>query len=159
MNFYEFGVTTTIDWQNVETIYVKAESSHDAIKYLLKLTDEDNEDKPFADFKFRTAIPECCMLNNVEILDSTQKPFFAIEIAKDEQEFAPWLEWYSVRMNGKIIGNIARNTNVEETYYFDALTDVHYGRWTSDRHYSGKHADLEAAKTAAFRYAEYLNEQ
>ena len=98
------------------------------------------------------------MLNNVEILDSTQKPFFAIEITKDEQEFA-WLEWYSVRMNGKIIGNISRNTNVEETYYFDALADVRYGRWTSDRHYSGKHADLEAAKTAAFRYAEYLNEQ
>lgn len=66
MNFYEFGVTQTIDWCDVKTVYVEAESSHEAIKFMLTLSsasncDRENEKFPFADFKFRTAIPFCCI--------------------------------------------------------------------------------------------------
>ena len=69
MHYFEFAVTPFIDWKEILTIFVKAESSHDAIKYLLKVTDEDNIDYPFADFKFRTFVPECCLPNDAVIYE------------------------------------------------------------------------------------------
>lgn len=70
MHYFEFAVTPFVDWKEVLTIFVKASSSHDAIKYLLKFTDEDNIDCPFADFKFRTFVPECCLPNNAVIYEA-----------------------------------------------------------------------------------------
>lgn len=60
-------MTPFIDWSEIQTIYVKAHCSSDAIRYLLTLTNEDDREFPFADFKFRTAIPECCLLNDTAI--------------------------------------------------------------------------------------------
>lgn len=158
MNFYEFGVTSSIEWQDIQTVYVKADSSHDSIKYLLTLTDEDDINKPYADFKFRTAIPECCMLNNVEILEATQEIGFIVEFSKEEQDF-DWLEWHTVRMNGKIIGSIGRNINVENTYYFSAHEGTNYGRLMTNNKYSGNYKTLDEAKDSAYLYAEYLNKK
>ena len=67
MNFYEFATTETVDWSVVKTVYVKTASSHDAIRFMLKLTCPSNLLRPFIDFKFRTAIPECCIENNAVI--------------------------------------------------------------------------------------------
>lgn len=158
MNYYEFGVTTTIDWTRADTVYVKAESSHDAIKFMLTQTSDEDENHPYADFKFRTAIPECCMLNNVEILDATIPPAFVVEYSNAEQEF-DWLEWWIVRMNGKIIGSIGRNTLVQEDYHFSAHADEHYGWLKTNREYSGNYNTLDKAKDAAYSYAEFLNKQ
>lgn len=73
MHYFEFGVTPFIDWREVQTIYVKANSSSEAIRYLLTLTNEDNESFPFADFKFRTALPECCMSSDPVIYYAPSK--------------------------------------------------------------------------------------
>lgn len=67
MHFSEFAVTETIDWCDVKTVYVKAASSSDAIRFMLKLTCPSNPDRPFVDFKFRTAIPECCIESDAVI--------------------------------------------------------------------------------------------
>lgn len=61
MHYFEFAVTPFVDWKEISTVFVKAHCSSDAIRYLLTLTDEDDKDFPFADFKFRTAVPECCL--------------------------------------------------------------------------------------------------
>lgn len=66
MHFFEFGVTSYEDWRDVQTVYVKAESSHEAIKFMLNICQMD-EIFSFIDFKFRTALPECCIENNATI--------------------------------------------------------------------------------------------
>lgn len=73
MNFYEFGVTQTIDWCDVKTVYVRTASSSDAIRFMLKLTSPSNMLRPFVDFKFRTAIPECCIENNAVIYSDKEQ--------------------------------------------------------------------------------------
>lgn len=67
MNFYEFATTKTVDWLDIKTVYVKTVSSHEAIRLMLKLTCPTNTLRPFVDFKFRTAIPECCIEKNAVI--------------------------------------------------------------------------------------------
>jgi hypothetical protein len=158
MHIFEFGVTTFIDWRDVETVYVKAESSSDAIKFMHTLTDEDDENKPYADFKFRTFIPECCLPVDAEILDSTESPSFVLIISEEEQEF-DWLEWYSVCMNGKIIGDIGQNRSVQENYYFSAYEGSYCDRARLNMDFSGSFDTLEKAKTRAYEYAEYLNKE
>lgn len=158
MHIFEFGVTTFIDWQNVETVYVKAASSSDAIKFMHTLTDEDDEKKPYADFKFRTFVPECCLPVDSEILDSTEPPSFVLDIRK---EYFDWeeLECYSIRMNGKIIGDIRRDRNVQENYYFSAYEGSYCDRVRLNMDFSGSFDTLEEAKTRAFEYAEFLNKE
>ena len=82
MNFYEFGVTKTVDWSDVKTAYVKTASSRDAIRLMLKLTCPTNILRPFIDFKFRTAIPECCIENNAVIFSGQEFPFTFAMIKK-----------------------------------------------------------------------------
>jgi hypothetical protein len=158
MHIFEFGVTTFIDWRNVETVYVKATSSSDAIKFMHTLTDEDDETKPYVDFRFRTSVPECCLPIDPEILDTTKPPSFVLVISEEKQEFE-WLEWYSVRMNGKIIGDIARNQNIQENYYFSAYESSYCDRARLDLDFSGSFDTLEEAKTRAYEYSEFLNNE
>lgn len=66
MHYFEFAVTPFVDWKEISTVFVKAHCSSDAIRYLMTLTsasdcDLNNDKFPFADFKFRTAVPECCL--------------------------------------------------------------------------------------------------
>ena len=157
MHIFEFGVTTFIDWRNVETVYVKAASSSDAIKFMSTLTDDDDENKPYTDFRFRTSVPECCLPVDAEILEATEPPSFVLIISYVDQDFE-WLEWYSVRMNNKIIGDIGRNQNVQENYYFSAYEGSYCDRARLNMDFSGSFDTLEEAKTRAFEYAEYLNE-
>ncbi len=93
MHIFEFGVTTSIDWRDVETVYVKAACSPDAIKFMHTLTDEDDESKPYADFSYRAFIPDCCLPENAVILDSTEPPDYVLVFSEEKQEF-DWLVWY-----------------------------------------------------------------
>ena len=70
-NYFEFAVTKNCDWTETETVFVKAVSSHDAIKYMLKITCP-TKIRPFVDFKFRTALPECCLPFNAFIFFPSQ---------------------------------------------------------------------------------------
>lgn len=153
MHYFEFGVTPFIDWRESETVYVKAPTSGDAIKFMHTLTDEDDNNKPYADFKYRTSVPEACLLNNVSILDATE-PFVMIEITKQElDDSINFLEWYTIRLEGIIIGIVGRNTLVEETYNFTAYTDFPS---EINFNYTGNFKDLDAAKEAAYNYALFL---
>lgn len=67
-NYFEFGVTKTIDWCDVETVFVKCISSGEAIRHMLKLTSPVKTDREFVDFKFRTALPECRLPFNPVII-------------------------------------------------------------------------------------------
>lgn len=156
MHIFEFGVTTSIDWRDVETVYVKAACSPDAIKFMHTLTAEDDESKPYADFSYRAFIPDRCLPENAVILDSTEPPDYVLVFSEEKQEF-DWLEWYSVRMNDKLIGTIGRNIEVQEDYNFSAHAGVIYGSIVTNNNYSGSFETLEEAKEQATKYAEFLN--
>ena len=43
------------------TVFVRANCSGDAVKFMHNLVSDEDENFPFADFRYRTAVPEICL--------------------------------------------------------------------------------------------------
>jgi hypothetical protein len=115
-HFFEFGATTTIDWTDVETVYVKASCLHDALNCMRSKTDSediDDGEKEFADFAYRTTVPEVCLLNNIRIFDAYEPPEVVVAFRRIDPVIDQYT-FYSAEYNGRKIGTLFKLRDSEE---------------------------------------------
>lgn len=103
-HYFEFGTTTTIDWTRVETVYVKANCLQDALKYMRSVTDDEDTggEKEFADFVYRTSVPECCLLNDIRVFDANEPPEVVVLFRRMDPIIDAFI-FYAAEWNGRQI--------------------------------------------------------
>ena len=158
-NHFEFAVTRHIDWRDRETIYVKALTSHEAIDYMRSITDDEDDNKEFADFIYRCYVPESALLNGVSVYNAMQKPLPVVEFSQENNPGIPFMDWWVARCDGQLIATIGRNHNCESHYSMTAYSmfGAPWCRTVIDYNFTGGGMTLEEAKDKASEFARHLN--
>lgn len=157
MHYFEFGATTTIDWTDVETVYVKASCLQDALKCMRSMTDDEdnNETKEFADFTYRTTVPEVCLLNGIRIFYADEPPEVVVTFRKMDP-VSDLFVFYSAEYNGRKIGTLFKLKDSEEWSivcydYFQA-----FGTSKINWQYTGKTDNYEEAVSRIVAFAKSI---
>lgn len=159
---FEFIVTRKIDWSDKHTIYVKAFSSRDAIRYMDGITDSKDDEKEFADFRYLCYIPDSSLWNSVPIYDATADNSVVVEFTQNSDPNIPFLDWWVARYNGRVIATIGRNKYCESDYSittYDTFFDVERNCAIVNYDFTHQNKTLEEAKQKAYDFALYLNEK
>ncbi|MFN5920261.1 MAG: hypothetical protein ACK45I_03055 [Bacteroidota bacterium] len=158
MNHYEFCATHFVDWRDRIVLYVKANSSEDAITYMKSITDPDDESKRFADFGYRCYVPENCLWHGIEVIDSTIPPVVWVLFKDFTREGIQGVEFIACEANGRRVATISRIKTTERCYVICYDHFVYKGAAsTINWAHTGYAANMEEAKTKVFDFCQSID--
>ena len=163
MHYFEFSATQFVDWRDRIVLYVKANSSEDAIAYMKGITDPngiadpDNPSKRFADFGYRCYVPENCLWHGTEVIDSTVRSVVPVLFKGFIAEHLQGIEFISCEANGRKVATISRVKTTERCYvicydhfvYKSAASTINWA-------HTGHAANMEEAKTKVFDFCQSI---
>lgn len=157
MNHYEFCATHFVDWRDRIVLYVKANSSEDAITYMKSITDPDDESKRFADFGYRCYVPENCLWHGIEVIDSTVPTVVPVLFKDFAYEHIQGVEFVACEANGRRVATISRNKTTEKCY---VICYDHFVYKSTDSTinwaHTGHAVNMEEAKNKVFDFCQSI---